>query len=417
MNDLISKQFSKGFGCNFEPPQKEDAKFGRFFPLKGIPVDWRQYLPQGERQGNSFFCTSFAYLNCIETMLRRGGENFNFSDRWNAVRAKTTPDGNTIDNVCHAGLHEGNVKEEECPFNEEWLENPNTYWDKIQDIENLKPVIYPGPNYSSVRFKELKSALAYSPIIIGVYVGDTWGQEVITKPKETYGGHAVELAYIDDYIYIFDSYPPFLKKLSLDYPIIVAKSLAKLSDNWKEVNLRDQITLMQKIINLMRQLIDMIIKQKKDPESLPAMPSQTPTTPPEASKPVNRINDIGLAIKAYEGWISPCETFPFGSRSFRNKNPGNIKFTSYSKYYLKAIGKDKNNFCIFETEGKGFWALCELLKDAFTGQLAAYRNCKTLKEFFSVYAPANDNNYPDKYAKYVAKRTGIDVNFPLKELA
>ena len=284
----MKRQFSRGFGCRFEPPKKEDAKFGRFFPLKGTPIDWRQYLPSGEQQENSFFCTSFAYLNCLETMIRYSGENFNFSDRWSAVRAKTAPNGNTIDNVCHAGLHEGNVKEEECFFKEEWLKDPNTYWKEIQDIENLNPsVIYPGPNYSIVRLNELKPALAYSPLIIGIQVGNTWSQEIITKPNEIYGGHAVELAYIDDYIYIFDSYPPFLKKLSLDYPVMVAKSLAKLPVNWKEINLKDQMTIMQKIIVLFNQLINMInasfsktVKNTIITESEPVEPPTTPLEPP-----------------------------------------------------------------------------------------------------------------------------------------
>lgn len=44
-----------------------------------------------------------------------------------------------------------------------------------------------------------------------------------------------------------------------------------------------------------------------------------------------------------------------------------------------------------------------------------YTNGKppSLMEMFRVYAPASDNNYPEKYAQFVAQRTGLDVNKPI----
>ncbi len=239
----IPKQFSQGFGLKLEPLVKEDAIFGSIFPDKEPPFDWRPFLPeQKERQFNSFFCTNFSYTNCLETMHRKEGRNeINFSDRWSVVKSGTTLTGNTPKKVWEAGRKSGNVLEAQCLWKPEWLDDPEKYWNEIQKLPEDIDIIpfLAGPNYSFVKPKLewLKSALAHSPLNIGIQVGETYQNEIITPPKEKYGGHAVLLAFIDQFnMYIYDSYPPFLKKLTLDYPIMVAGSFAKLPDNWKILN-------------------------------------------------------------------------------------------------------------------------------------------------------------------------------------
>ena len=112
------------------------------------------------------------------------------------------------------------------------------------------------------------------------------------------------------------------------------------------------------------------------------------------------------AIQVYEGY------YPF-SRSYRNKNPGNLKFTLYTQS-LGAIKADTAGFCIFSTYEAGFEALCQFLKDAASGELKAYHSPGVkpsdfnLFQFFSVYAPASNKNNPDAYASFVAKQLGVD---------
>ena len=109
---MIPIQFRKqGFGCKFEPIVKEDAVFGNIFLEKEKPFDWRPFLPTGEMQKNSQFCTNFSYTNCLETLHRKEGKDFNFSDRFSAVKSKTTLTGNNLKNVWEAGRKSGNVLE------------------------------------------------------------------------------------------------------------------------------------------------------------------------------------------------------------------------------------------------------------------------------------------------------------------
>ena len=112
------------------------------------------------------------------------------------------------------------------------------------------------------------------------------------------------------------------------------------------------------------------------------------------------------AIQVYEGY------YPF-SRSYRTKNPGNLKFTAYTQS-LGAIKADVAGFCIFPTYEAGFEALCQFLKDAANGELKAYHTGGikpsdfTLLQFFTAYAPSSDKNNPAAYASFVAKQLGVD---------
>jgi len=260
-------QFSFGYGLKLEKPKLSDAKFGAIFKQVLPPKDWRPFAPHGEAQLNSQFCVNFSYCNCVETManyqkFEHQLEEFNLSDRWSAVKSGTK-DGNTPQKVANAGNNFGNVLEEDCPWGQFWLENPGTYWDEIQDLSQVKPhQIYEGPNWSLVDtdIQNLKNALAYSPLQIGVIVGETWNDDVIKRPLQQFGGHAVELLWIDSqYMWIYDSYPPFLKKLTLDYSVLVAVSFAKLPDNWMELNMIEpkEITLRKRLIDALKNLVSL----------------------------------------------------------------------------------------------------------------------------------------------------------------
>ncbi len=125
-------------------------------------------------------------------------------------------------------------------------------------------------------------------------------------------------------------------------------------------------------------------------------------------KSMTQIERIADAIKEMEGYYT-------GSRSFRNRNPGNLKWTPYTKS-LGAIDKDSGGFAIFPSTEAGRKAIIQLIKDAKNGLLKAYRPTMTLLEFFSVYAPAADKNNPTSYSATVAKKVGISINTKLNQL-
>jgi len=154
---------------------------------------------------------------------------------------------------------------------------------------------------------------------------------------------------------------------------------------------------------LLEYLKDMLL------DLLKALKPQVPVVEqkPEIMNKVSQLVPFAKAIQEHEGW------FP-GSVSYRNSNPGNLKFTNYTQS-LGATGKDLRNFCIFPDEASGFNALCRMVQDAANNQLKAYKNC-TIQSFFAVYAPSSDKNNPDQYAKIVASKVGSDVNALLKDI-
>lgn len=111
------------------------------------------------------------------------------------------------------------------------------------------------------------------------------------------------------------------------------------------------------------------------------------------------------AIKVHEGW------YP-GSRSYRNNNPGNIRFIGQAR----AIGGDAGGYCIFKTYADGFAALVELLTNAATGKSKVYTPNMSVLDFFKKYAPSADNNSPETYADFVAKKIGVPVSTKIKNL-
>ena len=131
-----------------------------------------------------------------------------------------------------------------------------------------------------------------------------------------------------------------------------------------------------------------------------------PATIAELNKKISKLDVWCEAIKTHEGW------FP-GSRSYVNRNPGNIKFVGQKK----AVGKDGGGFCIFATYADGYQELKDMLVRAATPpDSATYQANMSLQDFFRRYAPAGDNNDPDRYAEAVAKKLGVGVGVPISSL-
>lgn len=97
-------------------------------------------------------------------------------------------------------------------------------------------------------------------------------------------------------------------------------------------------------------------------------------------------------------------TFPNGSkhtggtRSWRNNNPGNLRY-----HATGSIGHDNDGFAVFETYDAGKAALIAHIDD--TASLK-----RTVLQFFIRYAPKSDGNDPELYARAIAQKIGASAN-------
>ena len=103
-----------------------------------------------------------------------------------------------------------------------------------------------------------------------------------------------------------------------------------------------------------------------------------------------------LAIRKMEGWYE-------GSRSFRNNNAGNCKFSSvgYLPMY-EPVKKDPQGFAIFKDYTTGWLYLKNLILSK-----AKKHPEWSLGTFFREYAPVEDDNNPAHYASVVAEKMGV----------
>ncbi|MGH9717634.1 MAG: hypothetical protein ACRD4R_13035 [Candidatus Acidiferrales bacterium] len=100
---------------------------------------------------------------------------------------------------------------------------------------------------------------------------------------------------------------------------------------------------------------------------------------------------IADAIMVEEGWKP-------GSRSYRNRNPGNLRERS------RALGKDAGAYTVFPSLVMGYFELLNDLHAKVTGNNAHGLNAdSTLLQLFEVYAPKSDDNSPSPYSHCVAQ--------------
>jgi hypothetical protein len=116
------------------------------------------------------------------------------------------------------------------------------------------------------------------------------------------------------------------------------------------------------------------------------------------------------SIWRFEGWIPPGvdPKFPQGSRSWRNRNPGNLRPAFPLQPVPGQIGKslqpvsvDDRNYRIFDSLAQGWIALLNDISAKLEGSHGLTDN-STLRNFFDIYAPSDDDNDPNKYARQVA---------------
>lgn len=95
-----------------------------------------------------------------------------------------------------------------------------------------------------------------------------------------------------------------------------------------------------------------------------------------------------------------------GTRAWRNSNPGNIRYSDFSKR-VGAIGQ-AGGFAVFPDEETGMYAIEALLRTKNYNQL-------TIAGAISRYAPPSENNTAG-YQRHIQKLTGLSINKRMSDL-
>lgn len=443
------------------PPKPSDYKMGgeTAIPMgiRLISGDWRPYKPTREAQYNYSFdtlsCTTFSALNIIETQIKYmivnkmisdadirylellgyldAGWNINFSDRFTAIKSGTSIQGNDFVSVWDSIRKDGLLPEKDLPFGD--CKNFTEYHDKsviTLEMEAKAKAIFKifdfmyewvtfdnNPDWSSNEITLMRTGLLQSPLHIAI-------------PIEA--RHAVEMVAFDaDNSYrTFDTYPPYDIDRPFSFPIhysmkglVVYKETLVLARTMKLGHRGDDVKRLQQILKELGfyshaictgyfgSITEMAVKSFQKAHKLVSDGIVGPKTLLALNSPVSengtstKLNRWCKAIEKHEGYF-------VGSRSYRNRNPGNLKFIGQKR----ATGKDAGGFAVFASYEDGFQELKDMLVRACKGESSIYKPTMTLTDFFRRYAPSSDDNDPDHYAKTVADYIGVPVSTQIKDL-
>lgn len=223
---------------------------------------WTEYLPEFEpqlKQFETYNCTSFNTLNCIEVLLKRQNRlDNNFSDRFVGIKAGTYPPGNDPHTVAEAIRHAGVIIEPLLPFTEE-IDSIQAYYSYKGGNEPLctqKGLEWTetwdfGHEYVPVNTKALMEGLKLSPLGISVFAWQKNGDKFYKRPEQQDNHWTMLVGYkegeywIVDDSYLQDGTP--IKHLEWDYPFGYAKRF--------HLSLRPEI---KKKLNLMERLLKIL---------------------------------------------------------------------------------------------------------------------------------------------------------------
>jgi len=137
-----------------------------------------------------------------------------------------------------------------------------------------------------------------------------------------------------------------------------------------------------------------VVAQVKSPPEAPKTPVQAPNT---------TLITFCTAIRDFEGGPN--------NLNYKNNNPGNCRCSPVGYAPMYGEVKCVDNFAVFPTYELGWQYLQNLV------HFRAVKHPEwTIIDFFENYAPTGDNNSPQNYAIFVAKRCGVPPTTTLKEL-
>lgn len=385
---------------------------------------WDKFLPVYEPQFNEFFdsfgCTIWGSENGVEIYEKRlTGIEKNYSERFNYILAKIKPPGADPHEVLECIRERGLIADALLPmtptmkFDEFLRPNPMTA-DLLEEgmkfpYELKHQYLWPvGKTLTPDERKTiLKEYLKYSPILISVtaWFQNVKGTYIDNGERNTHWCVLIGWNEKGDDWYdpsipegwkIFDSYEQSVKIVDFElHHFEIAKRI------YLELNNRlPQLNIMGKILAIIGKilLLDFDFLKASETTSDPK-PIVVPSEPvkPSVEPPVAPKQSL------LEPWAKAIEIFE-GAPKFWN-NPGAIR------------GLD-GKFMQFKTYTEGFEYLKNYLVRAATGKHSAYPKGgeTTLLEFQKIYSPSADNNNPQAYATFIAKKLAVSLEEKIKNL-
>lgn len=187
------------------------------------------FLPKEEMQIGVYFdtmsCVSFSALNNLEILHRLRGETVNYSDRFLSTISGTTQKGNSFVDVAEALRLNGAVNEDRWPY-PRLQRDPVYTWEEFsspipEDLKDEGKAWLDRWNltWEWVATADLKEALKYGPLQVGIYAGNLPVNGIYSNPLKKRRNHAVTLiGYKEgEYWLIFDHYQNFIKKMDWAY--------------------------------------------------------------------------------------------------------------------------------------------------------------------------------------------------------
>lgn len=95
-----------------------------------------------------------------------------------------------------------------------------------------------------------------------------------------------------------------------------------------------------------------------------------------------------------------------GSLSWRNNNPGNIRYGTFAIRH--GATSESGGFAVFPNYDTGFAALCALLRTSSYRELTLYKAMHR-------YAPTSEN-HTENYIKFLERETGFSRHDILKDI-
>ena len=202
--------------------------------------DWRAYLPPDERQARLHFdtygCTIYNTINPIEILDRKlFNEQSEYSERDVYIGTGTRPPGNNPHVIGEWIRKNGLNPESALPFTD-LLQNLDEYASPNPRTQNLidggkqwltrkdflHDWVFTGgiPQEKNDRLKE---AVRRSPLGVSVCAWKELNGVYVKDTGEPDNHWTCLVAYENDHPIIFDSYPPFVKKLDKNYDFGFAK--------------------------------------------------------------------------------------------------------------------------------------------------------------------------------------------------
>lgn len=125
----------------------------------------------------------------------------------------------------------------------------------------------------------------------------------------------------------------------------------------------------------------------------------------------DRASMLMQAIAIHEGWRIPSPEYgPYGSRSSRNHNPGNLRKSPFASHYV-------DNFAVFKNDLIGYQALqWDLLQKARGNTSTGLKGSSTLSDLLYVWAPPTDNNNTEAYIEHVCALMNVPRSITLAEI-